>query len=171
MKNLIASILICISASTSTAIAQVQTDLPLGTVEISKGVVIVVIGDNDEHITIERAEKAPQLPVGRYRIDYWTTERKDEDGNIWKLKGANLGKKGVFDVIAGKEVKLSVGEPVIASLTASKRDSTYYLSHYLRGQLSETIEITKKGKRPGAPALQIGNADSSYHKTLTFEYG
>lgn len=171
MKKIVVSILICISAATSAAIAQVQTDLSLGTVEIPNGVVIVVINDNDEHITIEPTEKVSQLPVGTYRIDCWTTERKDKDGNIWKLKGTDLGKKGIFDAVAGKEVKLSVGEPVISSLTASKEDSTYYLNHRLRGQLSETIEITKNGNRPEAPKLQIRNADDSYQETLTFKYG
>jgi len=171
MKNLIVPILIYISAISSIAIAPVKSDLSLGIVEIPNGVTIVVINSNDEHITIEPTEKTPQLSVGRYRIDYWTIERKDKDSNIWKLKGRKFGNKGVFHVIEGQEIKLSIGEPVISSLTASKHDSTYRLSHYLKGQLSETIEITKNGKRPEAPKLQIRNVDGSYQKTLTFEYG
>ena len=111
------------------------------------------------------------MPIGRYRIHNWTTERTDEDGNIWKLTGNSFDKKGVFYVIEGQEVKLSIGEPIVPYLTASKSDSMYYLSHYLRGQLSESVEITKNGARPDATKLQIANAENSYQETLTFEYG
>jgi hypothetical protein len=145
--------------------------LSLGTVNTPDGVTIIVINKGSEQITLQASETGAQLPVGRYRIDKWTMERTDEDGNIWKLTGNNFGKKGVFYVIEGQEVKLSIGEPIVPYLTASKSDSTYYLSHHLRGQLSETVEITKNGARPDAPKLQIANAENSYQETLTFGYG
>ena len=164
--------MIYISIATSVATAQVQTDFALGTVEISEGAIMVVVNSDNEHITIKPLEKASRLPVGRYRIDYWTVERKDKDGNIWKLKGGNFSNKGIFDVIKGQETKLSIGEPVISSLTASHENSIYYFSYYLKGRLSENIEITKNEKRSEAPKLQIRNVtDDSYLKTLTFEYG
>ncbi len=170
MKRLIISILIYISATSSVAATQMQTDLSLGTIEIPNGVIIVVINSNNEHITIKSTEETPKLPVGRYRIDSWTVE-KYIVGHIWKLKGSNFGNKGVFDVIEGQAVKLSIGEPIISFPTASKEDSTYRFSHHLRGQLSETIEITQNGSRPEAPMLKIRNADDSYQKTISFEYG
>ena len=167
MARLIISILISISAVT----VQGQGNLSCGTVETPNGVTIVVINDSGEKIMIEASETAVQLPVGRYRIDNWTIERRNKDGSIWKVTGNNFGKKGVLDVIEGQEVKLSIGEPIVSSLTVSKSDSTYYLSHHLRGQLSETVDITKNGSRPDAPKLQITNAENSLQETLTFEYG
>ena len=104
-------------------------------------------------------------------MECWKIERKDEDGNIWKLKGSELGSKGIFEIVDGTKVKLSVGEPVVSTLTAGKDNSTYYLRHSLGGRLSETVEITKNGSRPEAPKLQVSNADDSYLETLNFEYG
>ena len=171
MARLIISILISISIVTLDTSVHAQGNLSLGTVNTPNGVTIIVINNSDEQVTIQGVETAVQLPAGRYRIDNWTMERTDEDGNIWKLTGNNFGKKGIFDVVKGQEVKLSIGEPIVSYLIASKSDSTYYLSHHLRGQLSETVEITKNGARPDAPKLQIANAENSYQETLTFGYG
>lgn len=148
MKKIIISILIFISATTSVAIAQLQTDLSFGTVEIPKGVIIVVINSDNEHITIKPKEKVSQLPVGRYRIDYWIMERKDKDGNIWKLKGSNLGSRGIFYVTKGQEIKLSLGEPIISSPTASREYSTYYFSHHLIRTTIRNYRNHEKRKSP-----------------------
>ncbi len=167
MTKLIISILISISAAT----VQGRGTLPCGIVEIPDGATIVVINDSGEQITIQASETAAQLPVGRCRIEYWTVEYKDAGGNTWKLTGNNFGKKGAFYIIEDQEVKLPAGEPVFSSLTVSKANSTYRLSHRLIGQTSETVELTKNGSRPDAPKLHITNADSSYQETLTFQYG
>ncbi|MHC4750180.1 MAG: hypothetical protein ACYTFW_09930 [Planctomycetota bacterium] len=170
MKGSIVSILIYISATSYVAATQIQTDSSLGTIEIPNGVILVVFNSNNEQITIKPTEETTQLPVGRYRIDYWTVE-KYIVGHVWKLKGSNFGNKGIFDVIEGQTVKFSIGEPIISFPAASKVGSTYRFSHHLRGRLSETIEITQNGSRPEAPLLQIRNADDSYQKTISFEYG
>lgn len=171
MTKLIISILISISVATLDTSVHAQGNLSLGTVNTPDGVTMVVINNNGKQITLQALETSAQLPVGRYWIDNWTTDRTDEDGGIWKLTGNSFGKKGVFYIIEGQEVKLSVGEPIVPSLTVSKANSTYRLSHRLTGQLSETVEITKNGSRPDAPKLQITNAENSYQETLAFEYG
>lgn len=180
MKRLIISILISISIVALDTSVYAQGKLSVGTVDTPDGVTIIVINKSGEQIKLQASETPAQLPVGRYRIDNWTMERTDEDGNIWKLTGNFFDEKGVFYVIEGQEVKLSIGEPIVPYLYASKSDSTYYLSHYLQGQLSETVKITKNGARSDAAKLQIANAESSYQDTLTlnsyqetiaFEYG
>jgi len=167
MTKMIVSILIFISA----AIVQGQGNLPRGTVEIPDGATIVVVSDSGERITIRASEPAVQLPVGKYSLESWTMERKDQDGSIWKLTGSNVDKKGVFYIIENQEVKLPAGVPIFSSLTVSQENSTYRLSHCLTGQLSETIELTKNGSRLDAPKLNITNADGSYQETLNFQYG
>jgi len=173
MARLIIAILLSISAATldATVHEQGKGNLPLGTINTPDGVTIIVINNSGEQITIQVSETTAQLPVGRYRIDNWTMERRDKDGSIWKLTGKYFGKKGVFDVIEGQEVKLPAGEPVFSFLTVSKANSMYRFSHRLTGQLSETVEITKNGSRPDPPKLQIANAENSYQETLTFKYG
>ena len=166
MTRLIFSILIALSPAT----AQQQGSLPFGTVTVPEGVSIVVVDDRGKQVTTTAAETAIQLPAGRYRMISWTLERKDQDGNVWKLTGSAFGKKGVFKLIAGREVELPVGEPAFSTLAMGKNGSTYRLNHCLTGRLSESVEIRKNENRPAAPELRITNTDGSYQETLSFGY-
>ena len=169
MKKLVVSILICVVA-TSAATAQVQSDSSLGTVEVPDGVVVVVTNSDGAQITLETTEGLSQLPAGRYRIDRWTIE-KYVVGHVWKLEGVHFGDEAVFDVAAGRTIKLTVGEPAISSVTVSNSGSRYRFDHSLIGRLSEIVEISKNGGRPEPPELRIRNADGSYQETIPFEYG
>ncbi len=169
MKKLIATVLICISATALNA--AVSNHLSFGGVEIPDNVALVIINEDDEQVTITSAGGTSRVAVGKYQVDYWTIQRKGADGKIWQLRASDLGSKGLFEVVEGKRMILSVGEPVISALTAREDNSTYYLSYSLKGRLSETIEITQDGNGREAPKLHISNADKSYQQTLTFEYG
>jgi hypothetical protein len=111
------------------------------------------------------------LPVGQYHIDHWTTERKDDAGNSWKLQGSQFSKSGHFNVIAAEETELSIGEPVISTLAARDRSGKRYFSQTLKGKLKESIYITLNDKRPPAPKLHIKNKDGTYDRLFSFEYG
>lgn len=171
MARLIISLLISISVATLEATVHAQGNLPLGTVNTPDGVTLIVVNKSGEQITIQPPETAIQLPAGKYRIETWMMERTDEDGNTWRLTGNNFGENGIFNIIEGQEIRLSLGEPVISSLTVKESDSRYSFDYYLRGQLSEIVEITKNGSRPDAPELHITNAEGSYRENLTFAYG
>jgi hypothetical protein len=169
MKKLIVSILICVAAI-SAATARVQGDSAPGTVEVPDGVVVVVTNSDSVQITLEPTEGLSQLPAGRYRIDHWTMERYVV-GHVWRLEGVHFGDEAAFDVIAGRTVRLTVGEPVISSVTVSSSGSRYRFDHSLIGRLSEIVELSRDGGRPEPPELQIRNADGSYEETIPFEYG
>ena len=169
MKKLIVSILLCIAAI-SAATAQVQGDSSLGTVEVPDGVVVVVTDSDGSQIPLEPTEGLSQLPAGRYRVNRWTMERYVV-GHVWRLEGVHFGDEAAFDVVAGRTVRLSVGEPVISSVTVNSSGSRYRFDHSLIGRLSEIVEITQNGGRPAPPELQIRNADGSYEQTIAFEYG
>ena len=171
MKKLISSVLTIIFISISFGFTQYKKNSDFGTIQIPDGITIVVKDSNNKQITLEPSEEIHQLSVGKYCIDSWSIEREDENGNPWKLRGTGFGNKGKFTIISDQVVKLSIGETIVPSLIVRKEKSTYYISHYLKGQLSETIEITKNGSRPDAPQLHIRNEDGSYQETLTFKYG
>jgi hypothetical protein len=154
-----------------TAVADHQAGWPVGSVRIQEGVTVVIINDRNESITLHGQDESVDLTAGTYRIDSWTMDRFGRDGSAWELKGTDLGKKGVFEVANGGGIKLSIGEPIISSLSVRKEGSTYCVTHSFGGQLSETVEITRNGSRPDAPKLEIRNADGSYQETLTFGYG
>jgi hypothetical protein len=112
-----------------------------------------------------------RLPVGKYRIEHWTIERKDETGNNWKLEGGLFGSAGVFDVGTEKEAELSVGEPAASTLEVSDTGSGYYFRQGIAGQQGERVQLTCNDSRAPAPKLHIKSKDGKYDRTFTFEYG
>jgi hypothetical protein len=129
------------------------------------------VKSDDRLFTIEPDKGAGQLPVGKYRIQLWKIERKDEQGNAWILTGQDFGSRGNFKVSDGEETKLEIGEPIVCSMQIRKSGSTYSFSQILRGRLGERIEMSRNGSRPEAPKLNIKNADGSYDRSYRFEYG
>ena len=111
------------------------------------------------------------LPVGEYRINYWTIERKDEQGQRWNLKGSLYSSKGSFEINNAKQTQFTVGEPIFSSLQARNNGTTYSFTQELKGSLGERIELTRNGARPREPKLHIKNKDGSYDRTFSFEYG
>lgn len=121
--------------------------------------------------TLKPEKELARLPVGKYRIHLWKTERKDDKGNTWTLTGQEFGNKGLFEVNESGQTTLDIGEPIISTLTARESDSRYSFSQNLRGQLGERIELTRNGSQPRAPKLRIKNKDGSYDRSFSFEYG
>jgi hypothetical protein len=111
------------------------------------------------------------MPVGQYCIDHWTTERKDDAGNSWKLQGSRFSESGRFNVSEAEETKLSIGEPVISTLAVQDRRGQRYFSQNLKGKLKESIYITLNGNRAPAPKLHIKSKDATYDQTFAFKYG
>ncbi len=129
-------------------------------------------GGGENGLFIRKPEKgAAKLPVGKYRIDSWAIERKDEKGDRWRLEGRWFGQKGVFDVAETEETELTIGEPIISTLEAQDRRGTHYFSQNLAGQLGERIELTCNGTRAPAPKLHIKSSDGNYDRSFSFEYG
>ena len=159
-----------VPADCTGADTEVYAALPCGTVEVPNGV-IASVTNNNKSIIVGPVPRTAELPVGEYRINSWKIERRDKEGNRWSLKGDNIGNKALFHILEGKTIKLSIGEPIISSITTSKVNSTYRLRHLLKGQLGENINITKNGGRPEAPKLKISSSDSTYQETLKFAYG
>jgi len=127
-------------------------------------------GENGLFI-LEPQQGVGKLPVGKYRINHWEIDRKDEKGSAWVLRGYESREMDDLDVTRDRKAELSIGEPIICTLEASKRDSTYSFRQSLKGQLGERIELTRNGSRPQAPKLHIKSKDGSYDRSFNFEYG
>jgi hypothetical protein len=112
-----------------------------------------------------------KLPVGQYRIEHWTIERKDDQDHSWQVKGQSFSDKGVFQVSSNKRTELQVGEPLLAKLQVSQNSTQYSFNQELKGSLGERIELLRNGTRPRAPKLHIKNKTGSYERTFNFEYG
>ena len=122
-------------------------------------------------VTIEPGKQAKRLPAGQYHIRYWKAERKDDAGNTWALAGQYYGQDNPFEIKAGGETKLDVGEPIIATVEARNNGSSYAFNQVIEGRHDEIIELTRNGSRPQPPKLHIKNKDGSYEQTFSFQYG
>ena len=113
-----------------------------------------------------------KLPVGKYCIDHWVIEHKDEKSNKWTLRGHSFGDSGIFDVSEGRQTTLSVSEPIFTSLEqVSQKDAAYsFINPKLKGRLAEEINLACN-EDDLRLQLHIKSKDGSYDRTFTFEYG
>jgi hypothetical protein len=146
-------------------------DVVFGNIRLPETISEFAAGGENGLFIFKPEKGAGRLPVGKYCVEHWNIERKDETGNNWKLEGRGFGDAGVFDVSTEKETEISIGEPIISTLEAREDGSGYSFNQGLKGQLGERIELTCNGERPPAPLLRIKSENGSYDRTFTFAYG
>lgn len=146
-------------------------NVPSGNINLPEAITVFVAGGENGFFVRRPKGRICSLPVGKYRIDSWIIEREDDKGAPWRARGARFGTEGRFDVTEGNEVTLSIGEPLVCTLSAGRRGSTYSFSQDLKGSLGESIDLDRRGGRPQAPRLHIKNRDGTYDRTFSFEYG
>jgi len=146
-------------------------DVRFGDIQLPKMITEFAAGGENGLFILEPQQGVGKLPVGKYRINHWEIDRKDEKGSAWVLRGYESREMDDLDVTRDRKAELSIGEPIICTLEASKRDSTYSFRQSLKGQLGERIELTRNGSRPQAPKLHIKSKDGSYDRSFNFEYG
>jgi len=146
-------------------------DVKFGNIRLPETITEFSAGGENGLFTLKPDKGTGSLPVGRYRINYWAIERKDEKGKKWKMQGEGFSNKGDFDITEVKEAELSIGEPIISTIEPQNRSGTRSFSHNLKGRLGERIELTRNGSRPRAPKLNIKSKDGTYDRTFSFEYG
>ncbi len=146
-------------------------DVTFGNVRLPEAITEVTAGGENGLFSLQPKNGVAKLPVGKYRVDHWEIDRKDERGSAWVLRGQWSSQMGDFDVAQDKEAQLSVGEPIISTLEARQSESQYYFSQNLQGRLGERIELTREGSQPSPPKLQIKSKDGTYDRTFSFEYG
>jgi hypothetical protein len=142
-----------------------------GNIRLPESITEFSAGGENGLFTLKPEKGIASLPVGKYRVNHWEIDRKDEKGIIWLLRGYWSEKMGDFDVTQVKDVELSIGEPIISTVQAQNKSGTYSFDHNLKGQLDERIELTRNGAQPRAPKLHIKSKDGTYDRTFSFEYG
>jgi len=147
-------------------------DVPYGTVRLADNITAFAAGGANGLFVRKPEDGTVKLPVGKYRIDYWTIVRKDDKGNRWELRGSGFSAaEGSFTVSQDKEAELEIGEPVYSRATMRKSGSNYTFGQSLEGRHGERIAMTRSGSRPRPPKLRIKNKDGTYDRAMSFEYG
>jgi hypothetical protein len=143
-----------------------------GDVRLPESVTEFVAGGENGLFTRKPENSRCSLPVGKYRIERWTIQRKDDKDAEWKLQGMNFGDEGLFDVTEARAAEISVGEPIVCALQVDQREPGYYFfGQQLKGKLGERLELTRNNARPQPPKVQIKTKDGKYDRTFSFEYG
>lgn len=143
----------------------------LGQVRVPEAISEVVVVGAPGHFIRKPAKSEFSLPAGKYQINTWTLDRKDEKGAAWKLIGSGASHAGVFEVAAGKPVTLFIGEPIVAALTATENKGVVAFSLKLKGSLGETVDIQKGGQRDRPPRLLLASVGGTFRATNSFEFG
>jgi hypothetical protein len=147
-------------------------DVKYGNIEVQPAISGFSAGGENGLFYIPIEKGIGKLPAGKYLINTWQIDRKDDKNNNWSLKGQSFGDKGIFEVAEGGTVKIDVGEPVMSSLTANVSKGQYTFQQKLTGRLDESIELSCNGNiRPRPPKLVLKSKDGTYEKSFTFEYG
>jgi len=114
-----------------------------------------------------------RLPIGKYRLNHWEIQRKDQAGATWDLVAEAPASMAAFEVAADKPVVLDLGEPIAVSLGPAQSENGIYtfVDPKLSGRLGEHITVTCGKQMPPPPRLAVRNADGTYDRHFSFEYG
>lgn len=146
-------------------------DVPTGQVRVPDAVAEIVAVGKAGHFVRRPTRGEFTLPVGEYRVHGWKINRKDDTGQTWSASGSNFGALALFEVAGSQPATLTIGEPILAALSATQRKGSVTFGLRLKGQLGETVEILRGTQQPRAPRLLLEALGSSYRATNSFEYG
>ncbi len=140
-------------------------DLTFGTVRVPETITELTVGGENGLFLLEPKSGISRLLVGKYRIDHWQIDRKDDKGRNWTLRGSYFRQRGDFEIAKGSETSLKIGEPITASLSVSQRSGNYEFSKVLRGSLGEYVRITCSGRNVGNLwKMKATNKDGTFEK-------
>ena len=140
-------------------------DLKYGNIRLPETITEFSTGGENVLFNIKTENASAKLPVGKYRINYWEIDRKDEKGREWTLRGMFLGERGDFEITEGTETFLEIGEPVTGALSASSSGDNYEFSKSLRGSLGEYVRLTYTGRDVGSLwKMKAKNKEGTYEK-------
>ncbi len=146
-------------------------NVKFGDVQLPETITEFSAGGANGLFTLKPKKGLASLPVGKYQVNYWSIERKDDQGRRWTLRGNPYSNRGSFEINDARQTELSIGEPIVSSVTARNTGASYSFSQEMKGKLGERIELTRNGARPRAPKLHIKSKDGSYDRSFSFEYG
>jgi hypothetical protein len=146
-------------------------DVPRGTVVLPASIDVLAAGGEQGLFVLKPVKGRVRLPAGTYHVRSWESRRKDKGGASWILRGTHRGAERTFEVKAGNEQKLDIGEPIITSLDVRKQPKGYQFREQRAGRGGESIELTRNGKRPDPPVMRVKSKDGSHDTKHTFNYG
>ena len=142
-----------------------------GTIQVNKTVNAFSVFGAEGHFFLQNKDGTTDVPVGEYVIERYEITRKDKYGARWRAEDRGADHEKPFTVRAGKTTTLDIGEPFVCKLSVSKRGNAYSINRNILTRGGDSLTFTRNGSRPPAPKIRITNADGSYSRKFTLEYG
>ena len=148
-------------------------DVKYGQIQLQKTITKFLAGGENGLFEIKLDDNGlGKLPVGKYRINIWEIEQKDQTGATWKLEARGYNSSSDFSVTENAKTELAAGEPIIAPMTVTKSSGNEYpVRLSLAGRMGESLYLYRNNVLPSQPKLYIKSLDGSYDKTFALEYG
>lgn len=124
-------------------------DVKFGSIKLPKSITEFTAGGLNGQFDREMNDGIAKLPVGKYRIDHWEIDRKDEKGRNWTMRGYGFSERGDFEIKEDSETVLEIGEPVTAGLDVRLNGENYDFSKSLRGSRGEYVTLASSGQDVG----------------------
>jgi hypothetical protein len=141
-------------------------DVKFGNIRVPETITEFSAGGENGQFTREMKNGIARLPVGKYRIDYWEIDRKDEKGKSWTMRGSYFSERGNFEVTEAAETTLQIGEPVTASLQVQLNGENYEFEKSMQGPLGEYVSLTSGEQEVRSMwKLAAKNKDGTFAKT------
>jgi hypothetical protein len=141
-------------------------DVKYGNIRVPETITELTVGGENGQFTHKLKDGVTTLPVGKYRIDHWEIDRKDEKGKNWTMRGSSFGERGNFEITEEAETTLEIGEPVTANLQVNLNGTNYEFEKSIRGSLGEYVSLTSGGSDVrNLWKLTAKNTDGSFGKT------
>jgi len=142
-----------------------------GNLTVPDGSTLAMRGPSGEHIVVSAADTPVALPAGEYVVNEWTCERKDEDGNSWKLQLFPRRDSFAIGVAEGQAPVLGKPSAIVSTLKIQPQQAKTIFWHSMKGERGEAVKLSCNGRRPPAPKLIVKNTAGTYEKTIRFGYG
>jgi hypothetical protein len=140
-------------------------DVKYGNIRVPETITESTVGGENGQFTHKLKDGATTLPVGKYRIDHWQIDRKDDKGKSWTMRGYGFSDRGDFDIKEDAETALEIGEPITAGLEARLNGENYEFSKSLRGSLGEYVTLTAGGQDVrNLWKMKATNGDGTFEK-------
>ena len=146
--------------------------VPTGTVRLGEGAneSITVMGPTGQ-FTRKPKDGLVELPAGRYAVDEWSASKSDSRNVVWQLAFRGEPNKVVtFEVAEGKETAPDIGQKIVCEVDASFDGLEWRISPQLVSS-GAVATLQRNGSQADAPKATIANADGTYKKTFTMEFG
>jgi len=141
-------------------------DVKFGSIRVPEAITKFSAGGENGFYNRVPKESVARLPVGKYRINQWEIDRKDDKGKSWTMRGYGFSDRGDFEIKEEAETALEIGEPVTASLQVQLNGENYEFEKSMQGPLGEYVSLTTSGQEVRDMwKLAAKNKDGTFAKT------